>query len=121
MHQTVRACVYETNSSSTHSLIMVDTETFGKFKEGLLVLNFDNEEFIPIEDVASLYSFKEDFPYYEGASDEDKKDMIKKYVEDQSNSDYATIGTFRSMDLCTKDCYDKDGKEQVAFSYYVYR
>lgn len=39
----IRRSVFETNSSSTHSLTICTEEEFKKFKEGKLFLNYDDE------------------------------------------------------------------------------
>lgn len=47
--KTIRNSVFETNSSSTHCITMVDEEDFEKFKKCELLLDY--ESLIPVEDV----------------------------------------------------------------------
>lgn len=42
----VRTGVFETNSSSTHSLILCMDDTYRRFKNGELFIDWENEEFI---------------------------------------------------------------------------
>jgi len=42
----VRQNTFETNSSSTHSIVICSKETFDKWKAGLLAFDVDTEEFI---------------------------------------------------------------------------
>jgi hypothetical protein len=44
----VRMSVFETNSSSTHSLTIVTAEEYNKWKDGKLAYNRDSEELVPL-------------------------------------------------------------------------
>lgn len=44
----VRMSVFETNSSSTHSLTIVTAEEYAKFKAGKLAYNRDSEELVEL-------------------------------------------------------------------------
>lgn len=47
----VRTGVFETNSSSTHSLILCTDEMYQKYKNRELFADWENEEFISIEEL----------------------------------------------------------------------
>lgn len=119
MKQIIRSNTFETNSSSTHSLILVDEETFNKFKRGETYLAIYGDKFLTKAEVAETDSFKSEYPDYANVSDERKEEMLDEYIEEFSDGDYPELGTYRGLDLCTKEVYDKDGNKQIAFSYYI--
>lgn len=53
----VRKSVFETNSSSVHSLTFCTVEEYEKFMKGDLALSIYDEELIPVEDVKYDDSF----------------------------------------------------------------
>lgn len=48
----IRKGVFETNSSSTHSLTLCSEETFDAWKKGDLVLNDYESEFVPLSSLS---------------------------------------------------------------------
>lgn len=119
MNQTIRSNTFETNSSSTHSLILVNTETFEEFKKGKLYFVIYADKFIEEKDIPTLDAFKNEYPDFETANPYQQEDMVKDFIDEFSDGDYPEIGTYNGMDICTKEVYDKDGNKQVAFSYYI--
>lgn len=50
MKKTIRKGIFETNSSTTHTLVIGSKEEFDKWKNGELVWDWETEEFIPKKD-----------------------------------------------------------------------
>ena len=117
---TIRRNIFETNSSSTHSLSVVSKEEWEKFKAGELYFASDNWDLISKEDIIKLESFKDMYPEFKDQPDEVKKYLIEKFIRDNLDSDYAPIYSYRNLDPPFKAVYDKDGNEMVAFSFYFY-
>jgi len=103
----IRVGVFETNSSSTHSLTIVSEEDYEKWKAGELLLDTDKEELVP-------------FP----------KDYVKKEETEDNNDEYFEDGdgvlkTYEQWLDTEKEDYfgkftTKSGDEVVAFGKYGY-
>lgn len=71
MKRTIRFGVFETNSSSVHSLTIVDAETYEKFKNGELLMDWDNnfveptDENLESDDVKSYEEYGDDYEWFE--------------------------------------------------------
>lgn len=99
MKRQVRKGVFETNSSSTHSITMCTKTDFDKWKNGELAWSRWTRELVPITDEIQR------------SIDNDERDY---YTYDQFNDyDYISYETFEE----TK-CFD--GEEIVAFGYSGY-
>lgn len=119
MKQVIRSNTFETNSSSTHSLILVDKETFNKFKNKELYFYIGTDSFIEKGDIVKLSEFEDDYPDYQTFSADELKDAIEDFINTYTDCDYPVLGTLTSIDSRTQEVYDKDGNEQVALSYYI--
>lgn len=105
----IRVGVFETNSSSTHSLTIVSEEDYEKWKSGELLLDTDKEELVPFP---KNYVKKEDAEE-DDVDDEDFEDedgVLKTYEQwlDSDKEDY--FGKFTT----------KSGDKIVAFGKYGY-
>lgn len=78
----IRMSVFETNSSSTHSITIVTEEEFLKWQSGKLLFDRDNEELVvPTEEIK--YSETEDhcFTTYEDwLNKEENETFVEKYT-----------------------------------------
>lgn len=119
MKQTIRYNSFETNSSSTHALIIVDKIEFEKFKNGETYFNIGDDTFIVKKDIVKLDDFKCEYRDFEKFTEEELEDAIDEFIDNYCDCDYPVLGTYHSLDLCTENVYDKDGNEKVAFSYYI--
>lgn len=119
MKQTIRNNTFETNSSSTHSLILVNVEEFEKFKQKELYFHIDGNRFITKDEIKDLDYFKQENKDFDSLSDESKEDRINEFIEDYTDCDYPVLATYHSLDLCTREVYDENGNKQIAFSYYI--
>lgn len=113
--QTIRRSVFETNSSSTHSLTIVSKEEFEKFKAGDLFIG-DDEEFYTrdqvISDNSRFISEEELNP-----EEEDDFDAILENGGYKSYDQYMHYGDLESFAQSHKT---KSGDEIVAFGLYGY-
>ena len=128
----IRQGVFETNSSSTHSITMCESSSFKKWKDGELYINFNKEgdEQFLLTDVAKKWNkdfilnnpdkitwfTKENYENYE--TDE------LGYVIDYSYADYCYISynqwctMFNCYDIYSNDYETKSGDKITAFGYY---
>lgn len=100
----VRRSTFETNSSSTHSLTMVDYSDYTKFKNGEYVFDTDCDELVPLE--VAKAEFEADPSYWDNFSD-----RYKTFDEYWDESDYETF----SQEFTTKN-----GDKVIGFGYYGY-
>lgn len=108
----VRAGVFETNSSSTHSLTIVSKEEYEKFKSGDFVWNKDFSKLQSLEDVkkdliAERKKWDKDFE----ETPENVEELLEETTETYDNfgSDYETF---------EREYKTRSGEEIVAFGYY---
>lgn len=105
----IRRGVFETNSSSTHSLTMCDLSDFEKWQSGELIWRCWCEDFITIEDYNKEYEkVKNEYP------DEEEYRGDNGYMTYEDFDDYYDYETFRQTFT------NKDGVSTVAFGYYGY-
>lgn len=119
----IRRGTFETNSSSTHSITMCSESEFDKFKNGEMVLVYD-ERLIPKEEVEDEINelrqeFIDDNPDFD-ENDEDWKDRLDYYI--CCNSNYYTYNGFCNLEYeHFEDRYTTpNGETIVAFGYYGY-
>lgn len=99
MKRQIRQGVFETNSSSVHSLTMCSAEDYKKWEKGELVYDYWNEVLIPVaNDIKERMSSDTDGRYY---TEEDFNDYKKMSYE-----------TF------FKEFTTASGETVVAFGYY---
>ena len=96
----IRRNVFETNSSSTHSITMCMKSEFDKWVEGELAWDKWSDELVPI-------------------TPEVKEDMSKKY------SHYLTYDQFNDWEYLEYDTFENSfttpgGEQIVSFGYYGY-
>jgi len=103
----IRVGVFETNSSSTHSLTIVSEEDYEKWKSGELLLDTDEDKLIPLP---KDYVKKEESDEEDGDDFEDEDGVLKTYDQwlDSDKEDY--YGRFTT----------KSGDKIVAFGKYGY-
>lgn len=100
MKRQIRRGVFETNSSSVHSMTMCMKSEYDKWVDGELVFDRWNDELVPI-------------------TDEVRKDM------DGHHSQYLTYEQFHDWDYLEYEEFEKTfrtlkGEEVVCFGYYGY-
>ena len=119
MKQTIRIETFETNSSSTHTLVIVDKDTFEKFKSEELFFNIYSDTFESKEYIIEHNSdFKSMFPDYEIYNEEGLEKAFKDFKYQYMSGDYPTHVRI-SDDVQYMQTFDKDGNETYAVSIYV--
>lgn len=90
----VRNALFETNSSSTHSLVMCDESTFADYKNGKTVLDIYNKKFYPATSShnGDLHQDENGRPVLNGKTYDEVEDMF--YDEDVYDSDYDFISGY---------------------------
>ena len=101
----VRKGLFETNSSSVHSLVMCSDSDFEKWKSGEYVFNRWDEMLVP--------TTNKDYVEWNDMSDEDKED----------NPDFLTYEQFFDYDYQEYETYVQthvtpSGEKVIAFGYY---
>lgn len=119
----VRKSIFETNSSSTHSLTLVDECDYEKWKQGEVVYDRWNREFVKIEDVEDEFNrFCRHTYEYEHCKDCMKENGI---CEDYQCRGYYTYEGFfddydSPLETFVSKFTTKCGDKVVAFGRYGY-
>lgn len=111
MNQSMRLDTFETNSSSVHTLSIINKDDFEKFKAGELYYYRFGENFIKREDIPYLEEFK--------AENYNSEEDIDNFLYYFCDGDYSYLYTSDNLDYCTETVYDKEGNEKIAFSVYL--
>ena len=105
----VRFSVFETNSSSTHSLTVVPLRLFEKWQKGKMIFCTDSDELIPIEEAIEHFNneFKKDYECFE-----------EFCVEEGLYEDYDTWRTNECLETFLYDYVSESGDKIVVFGRY---
>lgn len=63
MKLTIRAATFETNSSSTHSLVMMNDAEYREWKSGNVIYSIDKDCFITVDEAIEYYK---QYVHYDG-------------------------------------------------------
>lgn len=116
----VRKNVFETNSSSTHSITMCSESDFDKWKKGEMYWDRWNESLVSKEEVEKeMAKLKEEFISEHPDYDKDDIDW-EEQLEDYLNSDkeYYTYEEFNNYDYIEYETFEDSYDGVVAFGYY---
>ena len=84
MKKSIRIGVFETNSSSTHSLCIVSQEDYNKWKKGELIFDRNNETLITIDEMQShkndRYFDEDDYQTKESYFDNNLEEYEERYT-----------------------------------------
>lgn len=135
MKRQIRRGVFETNSSSTHSLTMCSEEEFEQWKKGKVLFDEDDETFVKANDLSNKdkeYAAQD----YEDNKDEYSKDWaeLSETAKERYYTKYAKENDLIDKDAKTYDEYmresdletfvqrytSKSGDKIVAFGEYGY-
>ncbi len=117
----IRSGVFETNSSSTHSLTIVDKEDYDKWSKGEYLFNQDKDKFLPKED--AIKENRKIFMKY-GYEGEDKEEIEKlsneEFMErfEEDYTDYVHNHYFETYLEC--DVWDDLYGEENELFYQTY-
>lgn len=109
MKRQIRRGVFETNSSSTHSLTMCSEEEFEQWKKGEVLFDEDDETFVKANDLS-----KKDKEYaaqdYEDNKDEYSKDWaeLSETAKERYYTKYAKENDLIDEDAKTYDEWNDD-------------
>ena len=137
MKRQIRYGVFETNSSSTHSVTVCMKEEFDKWKNGELLFSRWGEEFVNPEDndtltdaekevVKEKYNNKKQkfWKDWEELSDEEKEDLYTEEIErKKSCSDLETYDEYfydDYLETYAKQYTTPNGEELIIFGKYGY-
>lgn len=121
MKTIVRKGVFETNSSSTHSMIMCTGEEYQKFEDGEMLVNVWDEELFSYDDIVDLITddyYKDEFSE-SGIDITDKRAVVKwaaKNIDDLKDIDTFCEGTYYY--IFSQSFTTKSGEKVVAFGRY---
>lgn len=112
----IRRGVFETNSSSTHSLTLCSKDEYSKWEKGEVLFNRWNENFSTKEEAINKLKSKS---YYDSAdltNEDEINNTLKEegYYTESEFWDDIDMETFHSTYKTTS------GEEVVAFGYYGY-
>lgn len=116
----VRQDVFETNSSSTHSMTMCMESDFLKWKNGDVVFNRMDEEFLTLDDAFERI-------IQDGGADSVERMKVNKindwdaFVEELAEWDWYTYRSFRtelSYEHFSDSYTTPNGEKVYAFGYY---
>lgn len=110
----IRNNVFETNSSSSHSLTMCDATIYDKWREGTGEYYFDGDKFLSSEEVLKEYEGKKE-----------KYDDFDEFLESNGlfKSEYAYYSLYEDeyyFETFKETYTTKNGEKIVAFGYYGY-
>ena len=109
----IRRGVFEANSSSTHSVTIMEKEKYTKWDLGIYYYNYDSDSFETIDEIIKKY----------------ERDTNKKFksIEDNNfqyylndNQIYSIDDFFDKFETATEHYTTKSGDEIVAVSIYDY-
>lgn len=118
----IRNNVFETNSSSTHSITMCKESDFDKWKNGEMYWDRWNEILVSKEEVEKeMAKLKEEFISEHPDYDKDDIDW-EEQLEDYLNSDkeYYTYEEFNNYNYIEHETFEDSYDGVVAFGYYGY-
>lgn len=122
MKTQIRRSIFETNSSSVHSITMISGSEYDKWKNGELLYDKDTETLVTKEEIEKI---KEDdkkrYESYNWSFDESEYD----YTREDSNIRFLTYDKFFDWSYIQYETFTdhyktKDGEEVVAFGFYGY-
>ena len=116
----VRQNVFETNSSSTHSITMCMEDTFNKWKNGELYFNHYEELFLSEEEMIE-HIRKEDGEEAVSAILDAKQDSVECYIYELYNWGLYTMKSYRrsfNFDHFTDSFTTPSGETIYAFGFY---
>lgn len=117
----VRKGVFETNSSSTHSLTMCTESDYDKWKKGELLFHRWKDEFITIDEYKKIYE-EEKKKYFEKYPNETEEDFENYYNDDKECYSFDEYWDYFEYEYETfkEDYVTSNGEKVIAFGYYGY-
>ena len=128
MKKQVRLGVFETNSSSTHTLTICTKKEYDKWKNGKTVLDEWTNKFVDIEELTDkeMQSYYESMrkPYYKDYKDLDtfeKQTLKEEYIRNEVNgTTYLDWVDDDDLETYTENYISESGDTIVVFGKYGY-
>lgn len=123
MKTIVRKGVFETNSSSTHTMIMCTGEEYQKFEDGEMLIDWMDEELFSYDDIVDLITddyYKDKFSE-SGIDITDKRAVVKwaaANIDDLQDADDFYDDT--CLETFSQSFTTESGEKVVAFGKYGY-
>lgn len=121
MKMSIRRGVFETNSSSTHSITMVSGEDYQKWENGELLFDSDSKVFLTREEAIKVLKdndyFMKNHKDFDFTDEEETDEMLKEYIYCYTYSAYWDYKC-EYYETYTDTYTAKNGEEIVAFGYY---
>lgn len=124
MKISIRRGVFETNSSSTHSLTICTEDEFNKWKNGEMYLTYDGLE--TKEDIMKTWIANKKRWYPEEYANLSEEEIIKEFEKDfeESSYEYKTYEYWQNEESCLEsyfETYTTPGGEKICvFGEYGY-
>lgn len=112
MLRTIRRGVFETNSSSTHSLTMVAKDEYESWRQGDFLINTNDNNLISRED--AINNLKKSYKHI----DFDDEETVKDYLRDNEYLTYDEYFDDEYLEGYSQDYTSKNGDEIVGFGKY---
>lgn len=120
MKQVIRMNTFETNSSSYHTLIIMNKEDYDKFLNGeTYFCPSGDKQFISNKDIPNFDDFKTEYSDFNLLNDYSKEQAIESFKADYFDTDYALAYSSDYLECPTEVVYNKNGDEKVAVSIYI--
>lgn len=131
----IRKGVFETNSSSTHSLTICTRDEYEKWINGQVLFDKDFNKFVKNITISSKqykdaenYYNRNKLAYYkdwEDLTDKEKQDYTVKYLKDKGEYDDTLYAHEEWVDSVEYETFEQEfttpsGDNMVAFGYYGY-
>lgn len=123
MKTIVRKGVFETNSSSTHTMIMCTGEEYQKFEDGEMLVDLMDEELFSYDDIVDLITddYYKDIFSESGIDITDKRAVVKwaaANIDDLQDADDFYDDTY--LETFSQSFTTESGEKVVAFGRYGY-
>jgi hypothetical protein len=122
MAKQIRRGLFETNSSSVHSMTMCSGDEFNKWKSGEVLFWGEKDRFMTKEEIieelkkATYYSGKLEYPDV----DWDDVNSVNEVFEEESVQTFEEFFEYDDYERFLDSYTTKDGAKVVAFGYYGY-
>ena len=104
MKTTIREGVFETNSSSTHSLVMMEESQFKEWKDGKLFYHVGEPWIADKEERAKFYDYFKKYDEHDNLFTKEELEEIKKFCAD--NDIKVSDKSYNNWD-CTFQTYER--------------
>lgn len=123
MKTIVRKGVFETNSNSTHTMIMCTGEEYQKFEDGEMLVDLMDEELFSYDDIVDLITddYYKDIFSESGIDITDKRAVVKwaaANIDDLQDADDFYDDTY--LETFSQSFTTESGEKVVAFGRYGY-